>query len=193
MRKEREMTEFSKNELFRLVDKIPETDPTSTAYHVLMQSIECFNSLAPTVDEIIALRDEEAHDDLVEQQEAVTAQAKFISDNVVELKAAVDPEKVPVHPIPEVPDDPTATNEVKPIGVVGKFKEMSPTVPAEPAVEDKTVEEKTYAASDVRKALVEVKAKGVDVKEVLSEFGVADFRALPASKYGALMKRLEAM
>lgn len=51
------MTEFSKNELLRLVDKIPETDPTTTAYHVLMQSIECFNSLALTVDEILALRD----------------------------------------------------------------------------------------------------------------------------------------
>lgn len=184
------MTEFSKQELLRLVDRIPETDPTSTAYHVLMQSIECFNSLALTVDEIVALRDGDAHDDLVEQQEAVTAQAKFISDNIVELKAAVDPEKVPVHPIPEFPDDPTATNEVKPIGVVGKFKEMPVE---EKTAEDKTVEEKTYAASDVRKALVEVKARGVDVKEVLSEFGVTDFRALPASKYGALMKKLEAM
>ena len=51
------MTEFSKNELLRLVDKIPETDPTTTAYHVLMQSVECFNSLALTVDEILALRD----------------------------------------------------------------------------------------------------------------------------------------
>ena len=63
----------------------------------------------------------------------------------------------------------------------------------EKTAEDKTVEEKTYDASEVRKALVEVKAKGVDVKEVLSEFGVADFRALPAAKYGALMKKLEAM
>lgn len=179
------MTEFSKNELLRLVDKIPETDPTSTAYHVLMQSIECYNSLALTVDEIIALRDEQAYEDLMEQRGLVKQQAEKIKeiaqDNVVPFTA------------PEFPDDPTATNEVKPIGVVGEFKEMSPTVPAEPAVEDKTVEEKTYAASDVRKALVEVKAKGVDVKEVLSEFGVADFRALPASKYGALMKRLEAM
>ena len=95
------MTEFSKNELLRLVDKIPETDPTTTAYHVLMQSIECYNSLALTVDEILVLRDGVTPSQ--EQQEAVTAQAKFISDNVVELKAAVDPEKVPVHPIPEAP------------------------------------------------------------------------------------------
>lgn len=159
------MTEFSKNELLRLVDKIPETDPTSTAYHVLMQSIECFNSLALTVDEIIALRDGEAHDDLVKQQAEKIKE--IAQDNVVPFTA------------PDAPWDEVAS--------------IPPTIPAEPAVEDKTVEEKTYAASDVRKALVEVKAKGVDVKEVLSEFGVADFRALPAAKYGALMKKLEAM
>lgn len=170
------MTEFSKNELLRLVDKIPETDPTSTAYHVLMQSIECFNSLALTVDEIIALRDAQVYEDLVEQQEIVKQQAEKVKeitqDNVVPFTA------------PAAPWDDVAST--------------SPTVPAEPAVEektaeDKTAEEKTYAASDVRKALVEVKAKGVDVKEVLSEFGVTDFRALPAAKYGALMARLEAM
>lgn len=165
------MTEFSKQELLRLVDKIPETDPTSTAYHVLMQSIECFNSLALTVDEIIALRDEDAHDDLMEQRGLVKQQAEKVKeitqDNVVPFTA-------PAAPWEEEAPTP-------------------PTVPVEPAVEDKTVEEKTYAASDVRKALVEVKAKGVDVKEVLSEFGVTDFRALPAAKYGQLMTRLEAM
>lgn len=177
------MTEFSKQELLRLVDRIPETDPTSPAYHVLMQSIECYNSLALTVDEIIALRDEDAHEDLMEQRGLVKQQAEKVKeiaqDNVVPFTA------------PEFPDDPTATNEVKPIGVVGEFKEI-PLDPPAPAEEPKQ-EEKTYDASEVRKALVEVKAKGVDVKEVLSEFGVADFRALPAAKYGALMKKLEAM
>lgn len=170
------MTEFSKNELLRLVDRIPETDPTSPAYHMLMQSIECYNSLALTVDEIIALRDEDAHEDLMEQRGLVKQQAEKVKeiaqDNVVPFTA------------PAAPWDEVAST--------------SPTVPVEPAVEektaeDKTVEEKTYAASDVRKALVEVKAKGVDVKEVLSEFGVTDFRALPAAKYGQLMARLEAM
>ena len=164
------MTEFSKNELLRLVDKIPETDPTSTAYHVLMQSIECFNALALTVDEIIALRDGEVHYDLVEQQEIVKQQAEKIKEitqnNVVPFTAPAAPweEKVP------------------------ESEEGF-----SPEVEETKQEEKTYTASDVRKALVEVKAKGVDVKEVLSEFGVADFRALPAAKYGQLMARLEAM
>ena len=165
------MTEFSKQELLRLVDRIPETDPTSPAYHMLMQSIECFNSLALTVDEIIALRDAQAYEDLMEQRGLVKQQAEKVKeiaqDNVVPFTA------------PAAPWDEVAST--------------SPTVPVEPAVENKTAEEKTYAASDVRKALVEVKAKGVDVKEVLSEFGVTDFRALPAAKYGQLMARLEAM
>ena len=164
------MTEFSKNELLRLVDKIPETDPTTTAYHVLMQSIECFNSLALTVDEIIALRDAQAYEDLMEQGGLVKQQAEKIKeiaqDNVVPFTTPAAPweEKVP------------------------ESEEGF-----DPEVEEPKQEEKTYAASDVRKALVEVKAKGVDVKEVLSEFGVTDFRALPAAKYGQLMARLEAM
>ena len=160
------MTEFSKNELLRLVDKIPETDPTSTAYHVLMQSIECFNSLALTVDEIIALRDEDAHDDLVEQRGLVKQQAKFISDNVVELKAAIDPEKVPVHPIPEVPTP-------------------------EPAPAPKEVA--TVSAADARKKLVEARTKGINVRNVLSGFGVENFQQLPADKYTALVDALEAL
>lgn len=164
------MTEFSKQELLRLVDKIPETDPTSTAYHVLMQSLECYTSLALTVDEIIALRDAQVYEDLMEQRGLVKQQAEKIKeiaqDNVVPFTAPDAPweEKVP------------------------ESEEGF-----DPEVEEPKQEEKTYAASDVRKALVEVKAKGVDVKEVLSEFGVADFRALPAAKYGALMKKLEAM
>ena len=97
------MTEFSKNELLRLVDKIPETDPTTTAYHVLMQSIECFNSLALTVDEIIALRDAQVYEDLMEQRGLIKQQADKIKeiaqDNVIPFEA---------------PDFPAETEEKKP-------------------------------------------------------------------------------
>lgn len=110
------MTEFSKQELFRLVDRIPETDPTSPAYHVLMQSIECFNSLALTVDEILALRDGEAHDDLAEQQEAVKQQAEKVKeiaqDNVVPFTAPAAPweEKVPEAEEPPVEEKLSASD-----------------------------------------------------------------------------------
>ena len=180
------MTEFSKQELLRLVDKIPETDPTSPAYHMLMQSIECFNALALTVDEIIALRDAQAYEDLMERRGLAKQQAE---QHPIEQQAEQ-------HLIEQQTEKVAQDNVVPFTAPAAPWDEVastSPTVPVEPAVEDKTVEEKTYAASDVRKALVEVKAKGVDVKEVLSEFGVTDFRALPAAKYGALMARLEAM
>lgn len=98
------MTEFSKNELLRLVDKIPETDPTTTAYHVLMQSIECFNSLALTVDEIIALRDGGVHADLVEQQ---AEEIKVtVQDNVIPFTAPDFPAEAPEEKKPE-PAPPT--------------------------------------------------------------------------------------
>lgn len=104
------MTEFSKNELLRLVDKIPETDPTTTAYHVLMQSIECYNALALTVDEIIALRDEAAHEDLMEQRGLVKQQAEKIKeiaqDNVVPFEATDFPAETPEEKKPE-PAPPT--------------------------------------------------------------------------------------
>ena len=167
------MTEFSKNELLRLVDTIPETDPTTTAYHVLMQSIECFNSLALTVDEILALRDGSPANRPAEKVKEIA------QDNVVPFTA---------------PDFPADTKDEVPEGCLHVVVPRTDEPPVEDkTAEEKTVEEKTYAASDVRKALVEVKAKGVDVKEILSEFGVTDFRALPAAKYNALMMRLEAM
>lgn len=165
------MTEFSKNELLRLVDKIPETDPTTTAYHVLMQSIECYNSLALTVDEIIALRDEDAYDDLMEQLGLVKQQAEkikeIVQDNVVPFTAPDFPESAAEE------DDPPLTGE------------------GGPAHAPK--EEKTYDAPTVRKALLDARARGVNVKELLRGFGADGFQGVPAEKYGALMDALRAV
>lgn len=167
------MTEFSKNELLRLVDKIPETDPTTTAYHVLMQSIECYNALALTVDEIIALRDEAAYEDLMEQRGQFKQQAEKIKqiaqDNVVPFDAtdfqAEAPEEQEGHEVAEL---------------VKKVAEAQPAPPS-------------LSASDVRKLLVEARGRGVNVKEVLKGFGADSFQALPADKYDALADALRAV
>lgn len=161
------MTEFSENELLRLVDKIPETDPTTTAYHVLMQSIECYNALALTVDEIIALRDEDAHEDLLRQQGLFKQQAEQLKKMAEAAKPTL-PDTNAVAPF-EVADFPAETEEKKP----------------------EKAEEKTYTSPEVRKALVDARGKGVNVKEILAGFGAENFQALPASKYGALMEALE--
>jgi hypothetical protein len=159
------MTEFTKNEFVRLIDLLPQTDPRSNDYLTLLRSIECFDSIANSIDEMDGLR-------------SLDLSAERTEPRVVELAT------------------------VKPIGVVGAFKEMPPTVPAEPAVEEKPEpapieekkeEEQTYDASTVRKALVDARSRGVDVKEILSGFGVANFGALPAAKYGALMDALEVL
>lgn len=55
-----------------------------------------------------------------------------------------------------------------------------------PAVEE-AVE---YKMEDVRAALVEARRKGMNVTELLKEFGVENFSAFPAGKYGELMARL---
>ena len=177
------MTEFVKKEFLRLIDLLDQTDPRSQEYLTLLRSIESFDSLANSIDELDKLRSLDLMEDRLAEKKTVADQAAKVAeiakDNVVPFTA------------PDFPNDPTATNEVKPIGVVGKFKEMPPTVPAEPPVEDKTVEEKTYEASEVRKALVDAKGNGVNVKEILGSFGAENFGALPAAKYGELMARLQ--
>lgn len=53
-------------------------------------------------------------------------------------------------------------------------------------------ETKEYKLEEVRAALVDARRnKGVNVTELLKEFGVENFSAFPAGKYGELMARLE--
>lgn len=61
-----------------------------------------------------------------------------------------------------------------------------------PAVEETEETEETvkYKMEDVRAALVEARRKGMNVTELLKEFGVENFSAFPAGKYGELMARL---
>jgi hypothetical protein len=51
---------------------------------------------------------------------------------------------------------------------------------------------KTYEMSEVRAALVDARRKGTNVTELLKEFGVENFSAFPAGRYGELMQRLGA-
>ena len=176
------MTEFSKNELLRLVDKIPETDPTTTAYHVLMQSIECYNALALTVDEIIALRDAQVYEDLVEQ-----GRLTDVTEQLKKMAEAAKPTLLDTNAVApfEVADFPAETPEEQEGHEVAEL--VKKVVEAQP----KKAEEKTYTSPEVRKALVDARGKGVNVKEILAGFGAENFQALPASKYGALMEALE--
>ena len=50
---------------------------------------------------------------------------------------------------------------------------------------------KVYKMEDVRAALVEARrSRGVNVTELLKEFGVENFSAFPAGRYGELLAKL---
>ena len=158
------MTEYSRKEFRRLLDKVPETDPSTTAYHVLMQSIEMFNAIALTIDDFL-------------DPGGVPQQEQVIGVNNVKV--------VPF----TAPDFPAETPEEQEGHEVAEL--VKKVVEAQPAPPPEKAEEKTYTSPEVRKALVDARGKGVNVKEILAGFGAENFQALPASKYGALMEALE--
>lgn len=162
------MRQFTKDEFLRLIGHLNSTDPTTPAYLTLLQSIECFDSIANTIDEIDRLRDVDL------------SQGEYQEGQIVHV--------VGVNPITKQETTPVV-EETKSVPVTDKYEEEHRDPPPAPVEEKK--EEKTYDASEVRKALVAARARGVDSKEVLAGFGVSHFQELPASKYGALMDALE--
>lgn len=61
----------------------------------------------------------------------------------------------------------------------------------QPEEETDEPEGETYDFAEVRAALVEARRNGTNVAELLREFGVENFSAFPAGKYGELMARLQ--
>lgn len=85
---------------------------------------------------------------------------------------------------PDEPDEPTADPA-----------QLSPDEDEPPAGEKdaKAELEKTYEMADVRAALVAARRKGTNVTALLKEFGVDNFGAFPAGRYGELMEKLGAV
>ena len=168
------MNEFISSELQRIITKIPETDPATTEYHILLQSLECFAGIADLIEEA---------------QEQIGMEGQIIH---VEFR----PQMGGAHPVDE--EKPSKLEAVslsdfakmdipKPEGYDEQYKDEE--VWHEEAV--KAEAEKTYEMTEVRAALVEARKRGVNVSALLKEFGVDNFGAFPAGKYGELMKKLE--
>jgi len=75
-------------------------------------------------------------------------------------------------------------DEADPAPAPAKEPDPEPAPPADPG--------KTYEMSEVRAALVAARKNGTNVTELLKEFGVENFSAFPAGRYGELMQRLGA-
>lgn len=151
-------------ELQRMLKRQTELDPSSAEYSNLLRNIEV---LAGTADLYIDIMD-------------YLKDAGMFSgepDKIVE---------VTLHP-----ELAKAMNDVADEHPVGSpFPDAEKDAPSR-VVEVPAVEGKTYEMTDVRAALVEARKKGVNVSALLKEFGVENFGAFPAGKYGELMKRLK--
>ena len=164
---------FVLRELGRLVDLLPQTDPRSADYQMLLRSIECLDAMGQTINEI--------EDKLIAVSESAREPEKKpeveLSGKVISLG---DASGVTVAPFtaPDFPEALTVDPETD-------FAE------APKAEEAKAEEAKTYDPSDVRKALVDARAKGVNVKAILAKVGADNFTAVPASRYAEIMKELE--
>lgn len=157
------MTAFVKEELLRLVDRIPQTDPTTAEYHILLRSIEYLDAIGSTIDAIVTEASEEMRKGLeAEKQTVEETTAKVIEIAKAVAKAEPEPEPAP-EPKAEATPEPKA---------------------------ELTGANKVWSAAEVRKALVEAKSAGVDVKGLLLSVGVDSFPALPAARYAELMARL---
>ena len=159
------MTNFTANELTRIINKIPETDPTTTEYHILLQSLECFAGIADSIEEVMAqLPDDEPED------------GKII--------------KVEFRPSPElmqqVADMAPAENEPSD---EPEESFLTPGPTGAPAPETEVAD--VVDLVTVRAALRDAKKRGVDIKELIQSFGATNLTDLPAEKYGELMKKLE--
>lgn len=104
------MTEYTANEMRRIISMIPETDPTTTEYHILLQSLECFAGIADSIEEIMAEIDYEppAAEDVTKVtlhpalEKALSEKAGKTPD---EPEQQVIPEPEEVQPVEEITYD----------------------------------------------------------------------------------------
>ena len=185
------MNGFIATELQRIIEAIPKTDPTSTDYHILLQSLECFAGIAELIEEV---------------QDQILSEGKIISVEFRAPQGGAHPDvedKVKAEDHPLEPGSPFGVEAVKmsdfvardipkPEGYDEEFKDEAEWQ-AEAMANDQLYKEKsakTYDMTEVRAALVEARKRGINVTALLREYGVENFGAFPAGKYGELMDRL---
>ena len=167
------MTEYVASELRRIIGKIPETDPATMEYHVLLQSLEIFANISESLEELMARVDEETLSE---------GESKVVLHPMLERALAEKANETEDFP----PEDET------PFPADGSSGEETPETKMADVVEtEETEPARVWEMTEVRAALVEARRKGVNVSALLREFGVENFGAFPAGKYGELMQRLE--
>ena len=187
------MTQVVRGELLRMLGMFAETDPRSIEYTQLMRNFEILSNQTDMYDEVVELLSgEEAK--LAEVVEFPTAIP--LTDTGTDAGAGErDTGAHIVGNSPPSESNQTKDREIEPQETpVSEEAAPSKAVVSQPDVNPPHENEKPpeYKMEDVRAALVAARRKkGVNVTELLREFGVENFSAFPAGRYWELMQRLE--
>ena len=200
------MTQVVRGELLRMLGMFAETDPRSIEYTQLMRNFEILSNQTDMYDEVVELLSEEEAK-LAKVVEFPTA----IPLTDTGTDAGAGERDTGAHIVGN--SSPSESNQTK-----GREIESQGTPVSEEAAPSKAVvsqpgiilpppetavsqpdanppdtgEHPEYKMEDVRAALVAARRKkGVNVTELLREFGVENFSAFPAGRYWELMQRLE--
>lgn len=200
------MTQVVRGELLRMLGMFAETDPRSIEYTQLMRNFEILSNQTDMYDEVVELLSEEEAK-LAEVVEFPTAipltdagtdagagerdtGAHIVgnsppSESNQTKDREIEPQKTPV------------SEEAAPSKAVVSQPDVNPPPETDVSQPDVNPPPETgahpeYKMEDVRAALVAARRKkGVNVTELLREFGVENFSAFPAGRYWELMQRLE--
>lgn len=127
----------------------------------------------------------------------ILAQTADMYSDIADFFAMVDSgiRKIEIIPGGKVEDDTPGCVDEPYVEEPKQFESVPAQVSSEdvkPSADEQEEPAKVYDPADVRAALVAARRAGTNVTELLKEFGVDNFGAFPAGKYGELMKRLGA-
>ena len=201
------MTQVVRGELLRMLGMFAETDPRSIEYTQLMRNFEILSNQTDMYDEVVELLSEEGAKlaEVVEFPTAIhltdagTDAGAGERDTGAHIMGNSPPSESNQTKDREIEPQETPVGEeaapskavVSPPGIILPPPETDVSQPdVNPPPE--TGAHPEYKMEDVRAALVAARRKkGVNVTELLREFGVENFSAFPAGRYWELMQRLE--
>ena len=199
------MTQVVRGELLRMLGMFAETDPRSIEYTQLMRNFEILSNQTDMYDEVVELLSgEEAKlAEVVEFPTAIpltdagTDAGAGERDTGAHIVGNSPPSESNQTKDREIePQETPVSEEAAPSKAVVSQPDVNPPHEnvSQPDVNTppETGAHPEYKMEDVRAALVAARRKkGVNVTELLREFGVENFSAFPAGRYWELMQRLE--
>lgn len=199
------MTQVVRGELLRMLGMFAETDPRSIEYTQLMRNFEILSNQTDMYDEVVELLSEEGAKlaEVVEFPTAIphadagTDAGAGERDTGAHIVGNSPPSESNQTKDREIePQETQVSEEAAPSKAVVSQPDVNPPPEnvSQPDVNPppETGAHPEYKMEDVRAALVAARRKkGVNVTELLREFGVENFSAFPAGRYWELMQRLE--